>query len=202
MNRRGFTLIELIVGLSVAAIALAAALGALTFVSERAKEAESATVVALEGATAREMLVDWLSGARAQAPGRAGAFQGIEAEENGVPSDTIVFPTTAETPLQVRNSVVRLYIDRNDTTAEQGLVADLWERRQDLPRRVQLVPEAAELQIRYLPAVAEATEWLDGWTGGNNGLPLAVELVLTPVRGDSLPVLLRFPLRVALGALR
>jgi len=196
-RRSGFTLVEVLIGLTVAALALTAAFASLSFVSERSREAEVSTVQALEGATARAMLVEWLSGTRLQAPGRAGRFQGIEAEERGEPSDTIVFPTTARTPLHVRNSVVRLYIDRNDTTPEIGLVADLWERAQDVPRRVELVPQAGELQIRYLPPVAEATEWLEGWS--QNNLPRAVELILVARRGDSLPSLLRLPLRVPLG---
>jgi prepilin-type N-terminal cleavage/methylation domain-containing protein len=196
--RAGFTLIELLVGLSVSALALTAGFAALAFVGDRAKQAEAATVSALEGVAARELLVEWLTGARLRS-GTAGSFQGTDNEERGGHADDqLLFPTTARTPLHVRNTVVRLYVDRDDETPEVGLVAELTERIQDEPRRVELVPQVVGLDIHYLPESADAFEWQPEWLGRNQ-LPRAVELVLQVASGDTLVALLRYPIRVALG---
>ena len=105
------------------------------------------------------------------------------------------------TPLQVAETLVRLYIDTDGETPEQGLVAELSERMTDEPRRVQLLPHVTRLELRYLPDVDEATEWLPSWLSGNQ-LPRAVELTLGVEPPDTLPPLLRFPIRVPLGTLR
>jgi hypothetical protein len=78
------------------------------------------------------------------------------------------------------------------------------ERLQDEPRRFTLVPSAARLQLRYLPDVGgvAGVEWVDGWMTTQARLPRAVEIVLEPVPGDSLPVLLRYPIRVTIGTLQ
>jgi prepilin-type N-terminal cleavage/methylation domain-containing protein len=202
MRRAGFTLVEVLVGLTVASIALTAGFSALAFVRDRADQAEAASVASLEGAAMRELLVDWLSGARLSASSRAGSFQGQDGDEQGVPNDELTFPTTARTPLQSRNTVVRLYIDEDDETPEIGLVAEMFERQQDEPSRVELLPNVTGLQLRYLPDAQDGTaEWMEGWVGRNE-LPRAVEITLSVAPGDSLPLLLRMPVRVALGTLR
>lgn len=200
-SRGGFTLVELLVGLTVSALALTAGFTALAFVGERSRHADQAAAAALEGAAARGTLVDWLAGARLRGAGRQERFQGLDAEEHGVPSDELTFPTTARTPLQVAETLVRLYIDADLDTPEQGLVAELSERMTDEPRRVQLLPRVSRLEVRYLPDVEEATEWLPSWLNGNQ-LPRAVELTLGVEPPDTLPPLLRFPIRVPLGTLR
>jgi prepilin-type N-terminal cleavage/methylation domain-containing protein len=200
-RRSGFTLVEVLVGLTVSSLALTAAFAALSFIGDRSRAAEAASVTALEGAVARDMLVSWLAGARFRAANRAGEFQGLDAEENGLESDELIFPTTALTPLQARNAVVRLFIDVDRETPEQGLVAELIERPQDEPLKVELLPQAAQIDIAFLPDVPDAAEWLPSWIG-QGGLPRAVELSITAVAGDSLPPLLRFPIRVALGTVR
>jgi hypothetical protein len=64
---------------------------------------------------------------------------------------------------------------------------------------MELVPNAIGLNIRDLPNVAGEVEWTDGWNGRNE-LPRAVELRIIPASGDTLPALLRMPIRVAVGA--
>ncbi|MGD8276737.1 MAG: prepilin-type N-terminal cleavage/methylation domain-containing protein [Gemmatimonadota bacterium] len=199
--RPGFTLVEVLVGMTVAALALGAAFAALSFVGDRSREAEFSATTALEGAVAREMLVDWLSGALFRASNRAGEFQGLDADENGLENDELYLPTTAMTPLHASTTVVRLFIDEADSTAERGLVAELTERVQDEPMRVELVPQAARMDLAFLPNVPDAEEWLPSWVG-QGGLPRAVELLLSAAPGDSLPPLLRLPIRVALGTVR
>jgi prepilin-type N-terminal cleavage/methylation domain-containing protein len=198
--RPGFTLIEVIVGLTVASLALAAGFAALGFVQDHSVRAEEVTRVAVGGAAQRSMLLDWLAGARFRAP-TSEQFEGIEADEKGEPTDHILFPTTARTPLDGWSTVVGLYIDDDAETPERGLVAELTGSTFGAePRRVELVPQAGSMQIRYLPDVDGQTEWVDGWV--QNGLPRGIEITLFPSAGDSLPLLLRYPLRVALGVTR
>jgi prepilin-type N-terminal cleavage/methylation domain-containing protein len=201
MNQRraGFTLVELLVGLTVASLALAAGFATLSFVHDRGQQSEAATRVAVAGATQRALLMDLLANARLRAP--AGEqFEGIDQEEDGLERDLLMFPTTAETPLDGPFTVVRLLIDTDPETPEVGLVAELTGVVLGAePRRMELVPEAQSLSIRYLSGVPGEIDWSDGWTGRNQ-LPRGVEIVIEPVPGDTLPALLRLPLRVALGA--
>jgi prepilin-type N-terminal cleavage/methylation domain-containing protein len=198
-TRRGFTLVELLVGLTVAGLALAAGFAALAFVHDRGERAEIESRVAVGGATQRALIMDWLAAARYRAP--AGEqFQGDDVEEDNKKKDTIFFPTTAASPLEGSVTVVGLYIDDDPETPETGLVAEMTGVVLGQPeRRMELVPQAAEMNIRYLPNVAGEVDWQDGWTG-HNELPRGVEITITPALGDTLPALLRMPIRVAVGA--
>ncbi|HSR42106.1 MAG TPA: type II secretion system protein [Longimicrobiales bacterium] len=200
-RRDGFTLVEVLVGMAVAALVLTAGFSTLAFVRDRAVRSEAAVVPALAGATTRALLTEWLSGALARAPRRGVRFQGLDAAVTGGVADEIVFPTTARTPLSVGTTVVRLYVDVQDSTVERGLVAALSERATDTPRRVELLPQVTGMEIRYLPNVEEAVEWLPDWLDGRS-LPLAVELRLEARGAEPLPALLRHPLRVPLEAAR
>jgi len=201
MNR-GFTLMEVLVGLTVAALALTAGFATLGFLSDSDEPVDRASALALRGATTRNLLVEWLSEARFQAGRRGETFQGYESEDFGVQTDSIIFPTSASTPLGVGTTVVRLYIDLDRNTAERGLVAALTELITDEPRVVELVPEAGSLQIRYLlPIEGTVGEWVEtGWI--SNRLPQAIELLLGPAPGDTLPPLLRYPIQVPLETQR
>jgi hypothetical protein len=155
----------------------------------------------LSGATQRKLLMDWLVASRFRAP-TGEQFEGIEGEsERGLPQDLLLFPTTARTPLNNRSTVVGIYIDEDPDTPERGLVAEMTGLSfADEPRRMELVPEAGAMQIRYLPEAEGLGDWVDGWVG--NSLPRGVEITLWPAPGDTLPPLLRLPLRVALASLR
>lgn len=197
-GRGGFTLVEVLVGMAVAALALTAGFTALAFVQDRADHAEAAVLPSLAGASTRALLTEWIAGALARAPRRGERFQGLSAATVGGAGDELIFPTTARTPLSVGTTVVRLYVDVQDSTLERGLVAEMTERPTDVPRRVELLPQVTGMEIRYLPDVAEATEWLPEWL--DNSLPMAVEIRLHAAGPDSLPALLRHPLRVPVEA--
>ena len=200
-TRPGFTLLELMVGLTVGSLALAAGMGALGFVGERSAHAEAATATALEAATNRQLLVDWLSGIRLRSINGTDGFQGLDMQYEGQDDDILLFPSTADTHLRAGETIIRLYIDRNDETAEQGLVAELQVQRGLPSRVVELVPGAAGLQVRYLPPpTGVPSEWTDiQWTARNQ-LPRALELTIIPRADVILAPLLLYPIRVALGS--
>lgn len=207
-ERDGFTLIELMVGLAVASIALVAGFSAVGIVHERGLQAEEVNRATLSGATQRSLLVDWLASARYQAALGTGEdrqvarFEGLDAEASGLSADELIFPTTARTPVNESTTVVRLFLDSDDETPEVGLVAELrGPGILAIPRFVELAPSAAGMEIRYLPEADGPGEWVDGWLGMQT-IPRGVEIVLTPTAGESLPPLLQLPIRVALPSLR
>jgi prepilin-type N-terminal cleavage/methylation domain-containing protein len=196
--RNGFTLLEVLVGLSVASIALMAGMLALGAVQDRSEHAEEASRTALSGATQRAVLVEWLNGARMRAV-TGERFEGMKTDERGEMIDQLVLPTTARTPLGVSSTVIILYIDNDPETPERGLVAELTGATfGEEPRRMELVPEAGAIYLRYLTEVAGVQVWDDTWSGRTR-LPRLVELTLEPARGETLPLLLQYPIRVAPG---
>ena len=198
--RAGFTLIELLVGMTVASIALAAGFAALASVQDRSVEMDAHDTAATAGAAQRDLLISWLAGARMTAV-TGEPFDGQEDESGGVPRDALLIPTTARTPLDGFTTVMGLYIDDDPETPEVGLVAEMTGvRLGEEPRRMELVPQADGMNIRYLPNVPRP-EWVDGWQE-QPGLPRAVQITLTPARGDTLPALLRYPILVAMGAVQ
>jgi hypothetical protein len=192
---------EVLIGLTVAALALTAGFATLGFITDTDEPVDVASAKALRGATTRNLLTEWLGEARFQVGRRGTSFQGLDDEVYGTETDEIIFPTTASTPLGVGTSVVRLFIDDDNGTAERGLVAELTELPTDEPRYVELVPEAGSLELQYLLPIEGTTgEWVDGWI--SNRLPRAIRVVIGPSRGDTLPPLLRFPLLVPLETTR
>jgi prepilin-type N-terminal cleavage/methylation domain-containing protein len=197
--RPGFTLVELLVGLTVASLALAAGFATLAMVRDRGEQAQAAARVAVGGAAQRALLMDWLASARFRVQ-QGQQFEGVDREMEGRERDLIMFPTTAVTPVEGAFTVVGLFIDADPETPEQGLVAELAGTTSSAaPQRLELVPQADVMRVRYLPGVPGQADWMDGWSG-NNQLPRGVEISLEPAPGDTLPSLLRLPLRVALGA--
>jgi len=192
----GFTLIEVLVGLAVGAIVLMAGMAALATVHDRAEHARQANVAALEAAAMRATLVDWLSATQNVSQELGVRFEGQSAAETERVWDELTFPTRARTPLRAPMTAVRLYIDDDPMTPERGLVAELVGRLGDEPVRLELVPQALGLQIRYLPHADPPVEWSQGWVGQGQ-LPRAVEVILIDSPEDPLPPLLRLPLRVA-----
>src|SRR5262245_634727 len=181
--RNGFTLVELLVGLVVASLALSAGFATLAFVGDRGEQAEASARVAVGGATQRALLMDMLANARLRAPGGE-QFEGIDQDEGGRAIDQMMFPTTAVTPIEGSVTLVKLSIDEDPETPEAGLVAEMAGAiLGQTSQRMVLVPNAASLSIRYLDAVPGTAEWSDGWSGRNQ-LPRGVELVIEPVAGD------------------
>jgi len=205
-TRQGFTLLEVIVSITVASLTLAAGFAALSFVQERADATEEASRTAISGAAQRTTLVEWLENARVFAPigelltGPLPNFAGMPSEDPDVELDRLRMPTTARTPLGSGASVVTLYIDDDPLTPERGLVAEFTgSNATQQPQRMELVPQAGWMRIRYLPDADDA-EWVDSWSG--NFLPRGIEITLGAADGDSLPMMLRYPIRVAPGAVQ
>jgi prepilin-type N-terminal cleavage/methylation domain-containing protein len=194
----GFTLVEVVIGLTVASIALTIGAVALGAVHDRSEHADEVTRAAVSGATQRALLVEWLSGAHMHAA-TGERFEGMQTDQAGHIVEQLMFPTTARTPLGMTSSVVALYIDDDPATPERGLVAELTGMPAGMEvRRMELVPEAGGMHVRYLSNAGGISIWTDMWSGQNR-LPRLVEITVVAAPGETLPLLLQYPLRVALG---
>lgn len=200
-NVAGFTLIEVLVGLAIGGIVILAGFAALGAVQDGSQDAVESTMDALEGATARATLTDWIAAAGFQSRQVGVAFEGLDADELGLASDELSFPTRARTPLDVPVTGVRLFLDVDPLTAERGLVAEMIGVLGGVPRRMEIAPQATGMAIRYLPATMALAEWTESWVGQEQ-LPRALELVLEDDESDPLPPLLQLPLRVPLATLQ
>jgi prepilin-type N-terminal cleavage/methylation domain-containing protein len=198
--RAGFTLVEVVVGVAVGGVVLTTGFAALAAIQDHSGGAREATTVALEGATARATLSEWLATAQLQSTELAVRFEGLDATESDLEWDELTFPMRAQSPLRAPVTMVRLFIDTDPETPARGLVAELTGIRGEEPRPVELIPNVVGLEIRYLPAVDGPVEWAESWLDQPQ-LPRAVEVTLLDAPEDPLPPLLLLPIRVALAIL-
>lgn len=198
MSRRGMTLLELIVGLTITGTVVTAGYGALASIVDHSAAAEERIDSLSRAAAQRATLLDWLEGARLTVDQDGPQFRGLDGVAGATPDDELTFLTTAATPLAAAESVVRLYVDRDTLTPERGLTAELWTWRSLRRTRVELEPRVGGLDIRFATRMLGRSEWLPSWIS-STVLPAGVELVLSPQEGDSLPPLLRLPIVAPIG---
>jgi prepilin-type N-terminal cleavage/methylation domain-containing protein len=201
MNRRGMTLLELVVGLTVTGLVLSAGYAAFSSVTDHHARAEAATSAVSRAAAARRTLSRWLEGARLTVEDGGPPFQGLDGFHDGLPDDELTFLTVTGGHPGVMETVLRLYVDRDSATPERGLSAELSEWRGTTLRRIEVEPAAISLDFRYFTRMLGHGEWLASWIS-STVLPAGVELRLGAVKGDSLPALLRLPVAVPLGSRR
>lgn len=196
MNRLGLTLMELIVAITITGMALTG--GYATFsslVDNRSRLAEATEETATASAV-RNTIVSWLEGARLTLAASGPRFRGLDGVYQDLEDDALSFLTTSRTPLGTGESIVRIYVDRDDETPQTGLVASIAEWRGTQQATIVMNPDVRSLDIRYLSGVLGSRSWLPSWISATL-LPAAIEITLagaTPA--DSLPRLLQLPVLV------
>jgi len=199
MTRPGMTLVELLVGITIAGLAISAGYGALAFVT-RAGNRELLTSIAKQrDAAVRQSIEEWLSGARLEPETNGIPFQGVDGYAGDFADDEVTFLTTAPTPLDEPETIIRLRIDRDNATAETGLVAELAGRYGTRHARIEVLPEAAGLELRFLSGIPGDDRWLPSWIS-RTVLPRGIELTLQGATAEAVPAMLGFPIRAPLGA--
>lgn len=198
--RRGLTLIELLVALTITGLVMAFGYGALSVMVDHRTRVMAATDAVASAAAKRRMLVGWLRGARLTIEGDA-TFEGLHGVDEDRPDDALTFVTNAPTPLGSNETVVRVYIDRDDKTPERGLTVTLTDRKGGVARRIEVDPHATGLDIRYLSGIFGTRAWLESWVS-TTVLPSAVKLIASSEQPDSLSSLLRPAIVVPLGSVQ
>jgi hypothetical protein len=194
------TLLELMVGLAVTGLVLAAGYAALASMADHRQRAAQALDESARAASIRRTLAGWLAGARLTPEGTGPEFRGVDGVDGGHDDDELSFLTTAAAAPGGGEPAVRLFVDRDPETAERGLVAELGGWRGAARERVELAPSARGLDVRYLSGISLEPVWLPSWIS-SSVLPRAVEMRVD-ADPDSLPPLLRLPILVALGDAR
>lgn len=202
MNRSGMTLLELVVALAVTGMAVSAGYGTFANLSDRRDIVTERADAMLREAGSRGELVRWLSAARLTAQDDGVMFRGIDGvTREGHADDDVLFFTTAPTLVSSDESIVRLYIDRDDATAERGLVAELSEWRGRRTMKLELAPNAISLEGTYLTSLFGQRQWLGSWVS-TSVLPAGTRLVARAADGDSLSPLWRLPVTVSIEGAR
>jgi prepilin-type N-terminal cleavage/methylation domain-containing protein len=212
VSRAGFTLVEVVVALTVASLLALAAYRGAAVLGELGARAAARREVVLREFAIRRQLTDWLRSAHLATDSLSAVFEGHDrVTADGVADDVVAFPTLAPGPFRSGRVLVGLRIDRDPVTPQRGVVALLVDAggggaaavagrgepwagavRADT---VSLVPEATGLDIRYRFHVEKNPVWFDGWISAVR-LPEAAELRML---GDSVPPLLRLPVLVPIG---
>ena len=199
-GRAGMTLLELLVGLTITGLVLAAGYAALASVADHRRRASEAAEEVARAAAVRRTLTAWLAGARLEPFQGGPEFRGVDGTDGAHDDDELSFLTAV--PIGARAyPTIRLYVDRDEKTPERGLVAEVGEWRRPESERVVLMPEATGLEVRYLSGISAERVWLPSWISGTV-LPRALELRVAATGADTLPPLLRLPVTIALGDAR
>ena len=198
MNRRGLTLIELVVALTITGLTMAAGYGALGSVIDHRHQVEQVAAAVQGAAAERDMLVSWLAGAHLTVEEGGPSFRGLDGTSGDSADDELTVLTTAPTPLGTGETIVRLYVDRDERTPERGLTATFTEWRGVASQRSELDRRVTGLHIRYRSSLLSGAAWLPSWIS-SSVLPAGAEVTLSGDGPDSLPALLRLPIVVPLA---
>lgn len=195
MRARGFTLIEVLVALAIAGVTVLAVHAGIRTVFDLEATARAEGERSARALAVRRQLADWLRAVDVSGGAGARPLTIRDRRRDGRPDDELLVTTLRPSPFRVGRTPLRLYIDREPGTFEDGLVAEL-EDREGMRQRHELAPAAEGLDLRFLLRIEHEGEWLDTWRSGTQ-LPRAIEIRLF---GDSLPPLLRAPVIVSLVA--
>jgi prepilin-type N-terminal cleavage/methylation domain-containing protein len=196
--RSGMSLVELVVGLAITGLMLAAGYAAFGSILDHRERATESTLRLAREAAVRQTIVGWLAGARVTGEAAGPGFSGIDGLHGNVPDAELRILTAGATPSGSGAIVVRLFIERDDASSQRGLVAEVSAWAGEWSERIELERRAVGLEIRYLSSAAGPRQWLPSWIS-SSVLPAGVELRLVAATADTLPPLLALPILVAYG---
>ena len=188
--RSGMTLMELVIALLITGMIAAIGAGAFNSVLDHRARAKAAIDEVTRAAATRATLVSWLSSARfssdAQRPPTATMLN------LGEDDDALVVFVSTPTPLDYTEAAVHLFIDRDEETPEDGLVAEMQSAEQPagVMLRTELDSTVTGLLVEYLDAQTNR------WVPRKEGIvrdPAAMRMTLSARAPDTLSSLLRVP---------
>ncbi len=190
-NERAFTLLEVLVAMTIMTIIGASLYTSLNLAFRVRDSAEAAVdeVRALEIAVS--LIKEALMSAMPPSGVLAGAFEGEDAQgSEGGDADTLSFYSSDNVPeegdiacdvRQVEFALVERE-DGEDTVMVRNITTNLLSPRTLDPEEEILCGDIASLNFRYY----DGTDWQDDWDSGDNdnSLPEAVEITLTRAAAD------------------
>jgi len=194
----GFTLLELVVGLTITGLAISSGYAALASIIDHRSRAEAVLDTSIRAASERRLLRGWLRGARITPEQSEVGFSGLDGEHEDQPDDALIFLTTPPTDQHPGELLIRLFVDRDTLTPERGLVASLTDWPGTARRLLEIDSRVTGLDIRYFSIPLGERGWLPSWIS-RSILPSGVEVRLS---GDSLPPLVALPLLVPVEGVR
>ncbi len=198
MNRAGLTLIELVVALTITGLAMAAGYGALGAIVDNRRGVDAASAAVARATAERGMLESWLAGAHLTVEEGGPAFRGLDGVSGDSADDELTVLTNAPTPIGAGETILRIYVDRDERTLERGLTAAFVEWRGTATRPLEIDPRVTGLDIRYRSSLLSGAAWLPSWIS-TSVLPSGAEVTLSGDGPDTLPALLRLPIVVPLA---
>jgi prepilin-type N-terminal cleavage/methylation domain-containing protein len=198
VNSRGLSLIELVVALAITGLVMAAGYGALGSIADQHRRIEHAGTALATAVAERQSLSSWLAGAHLTVEEGGPAFRGLDGVSGDSADDELTFLTTAPTPLGASETIVRLYVDRDERTPERGFTAVFSEWRGTATARWEIDPRVTGLDIRYRSSLLSGAAWLPSWIS-TSILPAGLVVTLAGDGPDTLPTLLRLPIVVPLA---
>lgn len=195
--RRGLTLVELLVALTLLGVASSAGYGAFALLVDRRDALVDESERRRHAAATRALLTEWIAHAQLD-PLRPGtAFRGVDGTAENRAADELTFLTSAPTPLETSRALVTLRIDRA-VTGPPRLVADLREWNGARAMTLTLVDEVEGFDVEY---AQPGEAWLSSWISGSvlpRGVIVRLEFVGESVRAP----LLELPLHVVIKSAR
>jgi prepilin-type N-terminal cleavage/methylation domain-containing protein len=181
--RRGMTLIELTVALSITGLAIGVGYSGFAMLTDRRMEAASRAAETARASAVRRAVQTWLTAARLTIEEDEVLFRAVDgvwrSAAGEVADDDLTFFTSASTPLGDGGTIIRLHVERSDSIAagQRGLVADLWSP--DGTRRLSIVLDTlvATLDVSVLSSVLGDAAWQTSWVSSTI-LPAGVRVRL------------------------
>lgn len=189
ISGQGFTLVEVIVAIAIGGLVTLTAAATAASTLELTDRADAHLSGTLRSAAVRTQLREWLRASYASRDSTyEAAFTGIDGSRNG--TDALRFPVVDPTATVRGRALVVLAID-DDRGSSPSLVAEI-QPESGAPTRLELIPGADFLEVRYLYFVSSEPRWFAGWSSEVER-PSAVRLWIA---GDNLEPLARLPLTV------
>ena len=201
---------ELVV--AIALTGMMATAGAATFASiiDHRRAIKESTVATERAAALRELVRTWIVSSSIQIQ-QGGGPRGLTSTGRGGSSaslitggvtaaaqtgDELTFTTSAMTPAPSANTRVRLFVDGDPNTEEQGLSIEYQGSNATPLRRMQLDSTVGVMTVEYLDN--RTGRWYAA-TQAATIQPIALRLAFAAVEGDSIPRLLQVPFIFRMG---
>jgi prepilin-type N-terminal cleavage/methylation domain-containing protein len=196
--RGGLTLLEIVVALLIAGLAMTSGYAALTMVVDRRSVSAAVVNQQMAAAELRQLLERLIGGAELTIEEDRVEFRGLDGYHNDLSDDILEFRTSAFTTASEPGSLVRLFVDRSDSTPGRGLTAEIRHPGAAAALQFELDSQIVAFDVRYLSGHRGALEWSTSWVSSTI-LPLAAQVTLRGSRLEAVAELLRLPILIPMA---